>query len=139
MAPATPVVDARADRSAQGVVAIVLLAAFVFRQIWVIPVLGVLVGAGAAFGPEGNPFHRAFGAYVAPRLSAATHHEDAAVVRAQDVLATALLGLATVTLLIGLGLVAWVVALAEAGVAVTAATTGVHLAVMLRDRFHRRG
>ena len=53
--------------------------------------------------------------------------------------ATALLGLATVTLLIGLGLVAWVIALTEAGVAATAATTGVHLAVMLRDRFHRRG
>jgi Domain of unknown function (DUF4395) len=139
VAPATPVVDARADRSAQGVVAVVLLAAFVFRQIWVVPVLGVLVGAGAAFGPDGNPFHRAFGAYVAPRLSPVTHHEDAAAVRAQDALATALLGLATVTMLIGVDLVAWVIALTEAGIAVTAATTGVHIAEMLRERFHRRG
>ena len=134
----TPVVDARADRTAQGVVAVALLGAFVFRQVWVIPILGVLVGAGAAFGPPGNPFHRAFTAYVAPRLPAATAFEDAATVRAQDVVAAALLAAATVTVLIGLGLVAWVIALVEAGIAVTAATTGIHLAVMLGDRLRRR-
>ena len=53
-------VDARADRAVQGTVAVVTLGAFVFHQPWVIPVLGVFVGAGALLGPAGNPFHRLF-------------------------------------------------------------------------------
>lgn len=138
MTPATPVVDSRADRTAQGVVAVVLLSAFVFRQMWVVPVLAVLVGAGAAFGPGGNPFLRLFSAFVSPRLSAPSTFEDPATVRAQDVLGVALLGAAILALLISLNVVAWAVALVESGVAATAATTGVHVGVAVRDRIRRR-
>ena len=116
----------------------ILLAAFVFRQIWVVPVVGVLVGAGAAFGPPGSPFHRVFTAYVLPRLSAASSYEEAATIRAQDVLATALLGAATLALLIGLNVLAWIIALFEAGVAAVAATTGSHLGVVVRDHIRHR-
>lgn len=118
--------------------AVVLLSAFVFRQIWIVPVLAVLVGAGAAFGPGGNPFLRLFAAFVSPRLSAPSTFEDPATVHAQDVLAVALLGAATVALLISLNVVSWIIALAEAGAAATAATTGVHVGVAVRDRLRRR-
>jgi hypothetical protein len=132
--PVPPPVDSRADRTAQGVVAVVLLAAFVFRQMWVIPVLAVLVGAGAAFGPIGNPFLRLFAAFVEPRLSRPKTFEDPATLRAQDVLAVALLGVAILALLISLNVVTWVVGLVEAGVA----ATGVHVGVAVRDRIRRR-
>lgn len=138
MNPVPSPIDSRADRAAQGVVAVVLLAAFVFRQMWVIPVLAVLVGAGAAFGPIGNPFIRLFTAFVAPRLTAPKTFEDPGTLRAQDVLAVALLGVAILALLISLNVVAWIVGLAEAGVAATAATTGVHVGVAVRDRIRHR-
>lgn len=131
------VVDSRADRAVEAATAVIVLGAFVFRRIWILPVLGVLVGAGAAFGPAGNPFHRLFAAYVSPRLTPATSHVDAATIRLQDVLAVSLLAAATVFMLISLNVVAWVVALIEAGVAAIAATTGVHVSVMLRDQLRR--
>jgi hypothetical protein len=136
--PESAPVDSRADRATQGAVAVILLSAFVFSQAWIIPVLGVLVGAGAAFGPAGNPFHRLYSAFVAPRLAKPASFEDAVTVRVQDVLAVALLGTATLALLISLNVVAWVIALAEAGVAATAATTGVHLGLAVRDLIRRR-
>jgi hypothetical protein len=134
-----PPVDSRADRSAQGAVAVFLLGAFVFRQIWIVPVLGALVASGAALGPPGNPFLRLFTAFVAPRLGPPSEHEVAATVRIQDVLLAALLGVATLALLIGLGPITWIVALATAGIAAVAATTGVHIGVTVRDQLRRRG
>ena len=80
-------VDARADRVVQGAIAVVTLGAFVFRAIWVIPVLAVLVGLGAAAGPAGNVLHRLFAEVAGPRLSPALATVPAATVRAQDGLA----------------------------------------------------
>jgi Domain of unknown function (DUF4395) len=131
-------VDARADRVVQGAIAVVTLGAFVFRAIWVIPVLAVLVGLGAAAGPAGNVLHRLFAEVAGPRLSPTLATVPAATVRAQDGLAVALFGFATLCLLVSLSAIAWIVALAAAGVAAVAATTRVHLGVTLRDRFTRR-
>jgi hypothetical protein len=133
----TESVDARADRAVQGAVSIVTLGAFVFRAPWVIPVLLVLVGAGALLGPVGNPFHRLFDGVVATRISKPSTVVPAATIRAQDILAAALLGVATLLLLIGLGGIAWIVTLAEGGVAAVAATTGVHLGLVALDRMRR--
>ncbi len=137
MASGSKAVDARADRAVQGVLAVATLSAFVFHQPWAIPVLAVFVGAGALIGPPGNPIYRIFDGLVAPRLPPADTVEPAATFRAQDTLAVALLGLATVCILIDLGGIAWIVALAEAAVAAVAATTGVHLGVVVRDRLRR--
>jgi hypothetical protein len=131
-------VDARADRVVQGAIAVVMLGAFVFRAAWVIPVLAVVVGVGAVAGPAGNLLHRLFAAFATPRLSAPQAVVPAPTVQAQDLLAAALLVFATLCLLITLGGIAWIVALAEAGVAAVAATTRVHLGVVLRDRLKRR-
>jgi hypothetical protein len=138
VAARTEPVDARADRVVQGAIAVVTLSAFVFGAAWAIPVLAVVVGAGAAIGPAGNLLHRLFVAVAAPRLPAGRARVPATTVQAQDVLAALLLAFATLCLLLSLGGIAWIVALAEAGVAAVAATTGVHLGVTLRDRFRRR-
>lgn len=131
-------VDARADRAVQGAVSIVTLSAFVFQAPWVIPVLAVFLGAGALLGPAGNPFHRVFAGVIAPRASKPRALVPASAIRAQDTLAVALLGTATLFLLIGLGGVAWIVTLAEGGVAAVAATTGVHLGVVALERIRHR-
>jgi hypothetical protein len=131
-------VDARADRVVQGAIAVATLGAFVFRAVWVIPVLAVALGIGATIGPAGNPLHRLFVGLAAPRLSPARATVPASTVQAQDGLAVALLAFATLCLWISLGGIAWIVALAEAGVAAVAATTRVHLGVTLRDRLKRR-
>jgi hypothetical protein len=131
-------VDTRADRVVQGAIAVVTLGAFVFRAVWVIPVLAAVLAAGAALGPAGNPLHRLFAAVVAPRLPAGRATVPAPTVRVQDVLGAGLLGAATLFLLLRLGGLAWIVALAEAGVAAVAATTGVHLGVTVRDRLKHR-
>jgi hypothetical protein len=131
-------VDTRADRAVQGTIAILTLGAFVFRAGWVLPVLAVLLAVGAAIGPARNPFHLLFAAVVVPRLPAPRATLPASTVQVQDLLAVGLLGLATLLLLVGLVGIAWVVALAEAAVAAVAATTGVHVAVSVRDRLRRR-
>ncbi len=138
MAARSDPVDARADRVVQGAVTVVTLGAFVFHQNWVIPILAVLVGAGALLGPPGNPFHRLFSGLLAPHLPASPGEVAAATVQAQDALACGLLVVATFCLLIGLGGVAWVFTLLEGGVAAVAATTGVHLGVEMLDRLRRR-
>jgi uncharacterized protein DUF4395 len=131
-------VDARADRAAQGAVTVIALGAFVFHVPLVIPVLAVILGVGAARGPTGNLFLRGFDTLVAPRLSPPTATVPADTVQAQDLLGVVLLGLATLCILIGLGGLGSIVTLAEAGVAVVAATTGLHLGVTVRDRIRRK-
>jgi hypothetical protein len=136
--PRSEPVDARADRAVQGALAVLTLGAFVFRLTWLIPVLAALVGVGAALGPERNAFHLLFAAALGRRLRPATATVPDETVRVQDLLAFGLLALATLCLLIGLGGIAWIFTLVEGLVAAVAATTGVHLAVSIRDRLWRR-
>jgi thiosulfate/3-mercaptopyruvate sulfurtransferase len=125
-------IDPRGDRLAQATVGVILLAGFVFRKPWVVPLVGVVVGVGAAIGPSANPFHRAYAAWLAPRLARSEGGVSAPTVRAQDAFAAALLGVATLAFLIGLAPVGWLLAVAEAIVAIIAATTFVHLGARLR-------
>jgi hypothetical protein len=138
MARTSEPVDVRADRTVQGAVTVIALAAFVFHQPLVIPVLAVVLGIGAWFGPRGNGLHRAFDAVIAPRLSTPVSVVPATTVQAQDVLGVALLGLATLCILIGLGGLGSIFTLAEAGAAVVAATTGMHLGQVALDRIRRK-
>ncbi len=129
MSPPGDAVDVRADRAIQSLVGVLVLAAFVFRLPWLVPGLAVLLGAGALGGPHLNVFHRAFTAWVTPRLSPADPAAtvDSTTVAAQDTLAAAILVVASVMFAIGLAFVGWVLALAEAVIAVLAATTPIHL------------
>jgi hypothetical protein len=130
-------VDARTDRVAQGVVGIALLAAFVFRVVWVVPVVAIIVGIAALGGPQVNGLHQAFERWIAPRIPASSSvavRVPTKVVRAQDALAAGLLVVGSLAFALGIGFVGWTLTLAEAVVAIVAATTGIHLAERLRRR-----
>ena len=135
--PGDPV-DARADRAVQGIVGVLLLGGFVFKSPWIVPVVAVVLAAGALGGPRANVLHRACNAWLVPRLPApgpagtppATVAADA--VRAQDALGTGILALATLVYLAGIALAGWLLAIGEAVIALVAATTGIHLADHLR-------
>lgn len=131
-------VDARADRAVEGAIAIALLAAFVFRQPLVVPVVGVLAAAGAVGGVRAHPLHLVFARVTAGRLPPARTFEPEADVQAQAITAVVLLALASLAFLAGVSVVGWLLALIEAAVATLAATTGLHVAAVARDRLRRR-
>jgi hypothetical protein len=128
-----PEVDARAVRFRQGVVAVVLLAGFVFRSDWVMPVLAVLLLAAAA-SPRVDAFAIAFEAILASRVGTAQLRDDASAVRFDALVTGIVLGLATGTLALGLGGVAWLLALLVAAVAALGAVAGISLAGVLYER-----
>ncbi len=132
-------VDARTDRVTQGAVGIALLAGFVFRVPWVVPVVGIITAVAALGGPGANVLHWIFERLIAPRLPspgaiAAEPKVLGTTVRAQDALATVILLVATLTFALGIGLVGWILAVAEAVIAIMAATTRIHIAERLRHQ-----
>jgi hypothetical protein len=132
-------VDARTDRAAQATVGVVLLAAFVFRVTWIVPLVALFLAVGALAGPEGNVLHKVFERWVLPRLpaNAAPTTESSvpvATVRAQDALGAVILAAAALGFVLGIGPIGWVLVLAEAVIAILAATTRVHAADWVRHR-----
>ena len=135
MAPAgDEEIDPRADRAAQSTIGVVLLAAFVFRVPWLLPVVAALVALGALGGVGTNPLHYAFRRWIGPRLPAPTPAPAITpeTVRRQDALAAVLLGVASLLYVLGLTSVGWALAIVEAVIAILAATTRVHVADRIR-------
>jgi hypothetical protein len=129
-------VDTRADRIVEGVVAIALLAAFVFRQPLVVPAVALLLTLGAAFGPRADALHIAFATVATPRLRPAVETVPVQTIRAQDGVIAGMLWLASLAF-VGLDALGWIATLLGAVVALVAATTGLHAGAVARERFHR--
>jgi len=130
-------IDARGDRLAQGGLAVLLLAAFVFGLPWLVPVLAVLVAFGAAAGPRFNPFHSLFHSVLGRRFPASEGMLPVAVVRAQDTCSAIACGIASLTFLIGFDSLGWLLVIVTAVVAIVAATTRIHLGARLLRRISR--
>jgi hypothetical protein len=130
-------VDARAGRFEQGVVVVVLLAGFVFSQSWSIPLAAVIAGVGTVLG-ERSPISRLWHRVVAPRLRADRPMEPVEAARAQSLLITATLVIATLVLLAGSVGLASVVAAVAAAVAALGATGIMNAAAEIRKRAVRR-
>ena len=133
-------VDARTDRIAQAAVGVALLAAYVFRVPWLVPVLALLLAVGALAGPKANVLHRACARWITPRLplpsdAAPERTVTSPTVRAQDALAAAILAVASLAFVSGVGFLGWALALGEAVVAIIAATTRIHAGDRLRRLF----
>ena len=122
-------------------IAVLLLAGYVFGIIWVIPGLALVLAAALGFGARANLFGRLFQALFADRLKPSTASaENGAVARFSELFAVAVLSVATLLVVIGLGGLAWVVALVEAGICALHASTGVSVEAAVHDRiFGRRG
>ena len=129
--------DARGDRIVQALVGVLLLAGFVFREPIIVPILGLVLFLGALRGPVTNLLHRAYGAWLQPRLGPGGGTIDPQTIRAQDAFAAIVLGVASLAFAVGLAGFGWLLVVAEAVVAVLAATTMVHLGARLTERlFH---
>lgn len=132
-------VDERTVRLVQGVVAVVLLASFVFAWRWGVPLVALVVAVGAVRGPGGNPMHVLVERIGVLRGQPAPGEVvPVAGVHALDLVAATLLGVATLFLLIGFEPLAWACSLGEAAIAAITASTGYNAAAALLDRARRR-
>lgn len=136
--PSRRVTDARGARFEQGVIAIAILAGFVFRVPLILPVLAAILLAAAA-GPRLNLFLRFFDTLLAPRMGAPVSFDDGDEARIADLIRVGMLIVASLALLIGLGGLAWIIALAQAFASALRAATGIHIGVGFYDRLRRRG
>ena len=120
--------DPRVPRFNQGVVGVLSLAAFVAQTPLILPVLALLLGLGAFFGPQANPLALVWRRIVVPtlRLDAPSRTKDAAPVRFAQGVGFAFLAVASVALLVvSSPLVGWSLTLLVAALALLAATTDI--------------
>ena len=126
-------VDVRASRFEQAIVVVILLAGFVFRQPWCIPIASVVAASVLVLG-ERSPVARFWHRVIEPRRPAATNFEPRPTAQTQALLLTVGLVLATVVWSAGSVGLASIVAAVAAVVAALGATGVVNLATELRRR-----
>ena len=133
-------VDERELRAVQAAVGVLLLGAFVFRIPELVYLVTIAVGVGAPLlGTHANVLHATYRAAVGSRLKSARAAVPVADVRALDLLATAILVIASLAFVVGIDLIGWVLVLGEAGLAVVEATTGFNAATALVEQLRRDG
>ena len=118
-------IDPRGPRFNQAVLTAGLLVGFVLDLRPVVPVLALVLRAGAAFGPRYGPFLRFYAEVVRPRLGPPAELEDPRPPRFAAALGVVFLAAATVAFALGAAGVGWALALVVAALAGLAATTGI--------------
>jgi hypothetical protein len=126
--------DPRALRFEQAVVAVVLLSGFVFRIVWVVPGVGVLLLVAVVTGERANAFARVYDALFGDRLDPRAGTESPDGTRVTRSVEVALLAVGSLWVFLGVSGLAWVFALPVAAITAIAATTGINLVSLLRDR-----
>lgn len=135
-------IDARMPRFNQGVLALALLAGFVFDARWVIPTWGVVLLLSALGGARLGPFLRLFRDVVGPRLGPPPRLEDPRPPRFAAGVGTAFLAAASLALAGSAPALAWGLSLIVAGLAALAAVTGICVGCEMyvwRQRHSRAG
>ncbi len=118
-------IDPRGPRFNQAMIAALLLVAFVLDWPLMVPVVAVILLAGAVLGPRFGPFLAFYAAVIKPRLAPPAELEDPRPPRFAAAVGAVVLAASTVAHAAGsLGL-AWILALAVAVLAGLAATTGI--------------
>lgn len=121
-------IDPRAPRFNQGVVGVLALVAFLADWPLLVPLLAILLGAGAFLGPHANPLSLLWRHVLVPRLGLApAKPKDAAPVRFAQGVGFAFLAAGSVLLLAlpAAILVGWGLVLVVAALALLAAATDV--------------
>ncbi len=126
-------VDVRASRFEQAIVVVILLAGFVFRQPWSIPVAAVVVSLRLVLGDR-SPVTRFWHQVIAPRRPAGTNFEPRPTAQTQALLMAVGLVPATIVWSAGSIALASIIAAVVAVVAALGATGVVTLAAELRRR-----
>lgn len=117
-------IDARGPRFNQGLVALAVLAAFVFEARWVYAAWGAVLLLSAAGGSDLGPFLRLYRDLIRPRLGPPPELEDPRPPRFAAAVGTVFLAAATAAWLGGVPGLADGLALIVAGLAALAAVTG---------------
>jgi 4-hydroxybenzoate polyprenyltransferase len=120
----TPI-DPRGPRFNQGVITAVLLVAFVADWRWAVPIVGVVLLLGSAFGPRYGPFLRMYAEVIRPRLKPPAEMEDPRPPRFASSVGVAFIAAATLAFLGGHAGIGWVLALIVAVLAGLAASSGI--------------
>lgn len=120
----TPI-DPRGPRFNQAVLALGLAAGFVGDWRPVVPILGVVLLLGAAFGPRYGPFLRLYAEVIKPRLSPPAELEDPRPPRFASTVGVVFLAAATIAFAAGASTVGWALALIVAVLSGLATTTGI--------------
>ena len=126
-------VDVRASRFEQSIVVVILLAGFVFGQVWSIPTAGVVAGLGLILGDR-SPVIRVWNRVIAPRRPAGSNFEPVAVAQTQSMVLFSGLALATLVMLAGSVVLASIIAAVVAVVGALGATGVVNVATEIRRR-----
>jgi uncharacterized protein DUF4395 len=123
--PTPKPIDPRGPRFNQGAITVLLLAGFLtdFRPI--VPIIGVVLLLGAAFGPRYGPFLRLYADVVRPRLSPPAELEDPRPPRFAATIGVAFLAAASAAFAAGSTGLGWGLGLIVAALAGLAATTGI--------------
>lgn len=125
MPAAPPPIDPRGPRFNQAILALGLVAGFLFDWRPVAPVFAAVLFLGAAFGPRYGPFLRLYADVVRPRLGPPTELEDPRPPRFASTVGVIFLAAATVAFSAGASTLGWALALVVAVLAGLSATTGV--------------
>jgi len=136
--PGSPA-DGRALRFEQSIVAIALLAGFVFKVPWLIPAVAVVLAVAAVAGPAGNALARLYDVLFGTTIGADGSGETIELARLTRLVEVVLLAVGSVLVVLGGYGLAWVFGLPVAGITAVAATTGINLVAVVLDRSGRRG
>ncbi|MEX1218021.1 MAG: DUF4395 family protein [Acidimicrobiales bacterium] len=125
MADAPTPIDPRGPRTNQAVLAVALGVGFLSGQWFFVPLFGVILFLGAAFGPKWGPVLRLYSAVLRPRLGAPHELEDPRPPRFAAAVGVLFLASSTMAFVFGLSALGWTLALIVAALAALAALTGV--------------
>ncbi|MCX6509267.1 MAG: DUF4395 family protein [Actinobacteria bacterium] len=124
MASTPAPIDPRGPRTNQAILAGALLLGFLAGQWLVVPVFGVVLLLGAAFGPRWGPVLRFYASVIKPRLKPPHELEDPRPPRFAASVGVLFLSSSTIAFLAGASTLGWTLALIVAALAAAAATTG---------------
>jgi hypothetical protein len=132
-------VDPRGARFAGGVMAVTLLAGFVFGMTWVIPLWLAFRLATAVLPPKLDPATVLYEVLVAPRLRPPAMWEDPTPLRFAALVEAGVLALGSLVAWVGIDVLAWVAALGAAASGALLAVADHCLGCELHERFEHRG
>ncbi len=123
--PTPAPIDPRGPRFNQAVVATALLVGYLADWRLVVPLVGVVLLLGAAFGPRYGPFLRLYAEVVRPRLGPPAELEDPRPPRFAAAVGVLFLAASATAFAVGAPGLGWALALVVAALAGLAAATGI--------------
>ena len=107
MASSPAPIDPRGPRTNQAVLAGALVLGFITGQWLVVPVFGVVLFLGAAFGPKWGPVLRFYASVIKPRLAPPRELEDPRPPRFAATIGVLFLVSSTIAFLAGASTIGW--------------------------------